>query len=244
MGKFQRSWELFKCSVQVIRTHKKLLLFPVVIMLLTCVIASFFLVPAAMWDTGHAFTSLEHWKALGGNFLVWETASPEANSPDNIMLKPQGYVLLAGIYLLSMFFATFFNVAFFNEIINALNGRTVSIRGGLGFALTRLRAIFVWSLFAGIIGLIIKSLEERVGLIGKWIVRLIGLAWSVAAVFAVPVIVREDKHANPLRFLQTSASMLRRTWGESLIGYVGIISAGFFSSSGRLQYLPVGLPSA
>lgn len=244
MGKFQRSWELFKCSLQVIRTHKKLLLFPVVIMLLTCVIALFFLLPAAMWDTGHTYTSLEHWKALGSHFLVWEPATPEANSPDNIMLKPQGYVLLAGIYLLSMFFATFFNVAFFNEIINALNGRTVSIRGGLGFALTRLRAIFVWSLFAGIIGLIIKSLEERVGLIGKWIVRLIGLAWSVAAVFAVPVIVREDKHANPLRFLQTSASMLRRTWGESLIGYVGIISAGFFSSSGRLQYLPVGLPSA
>lgn len=222
MGEFRRSWELFKCSVQVIRTNRKLLLFPVVVMLLTCVIAAFFLLPAAMWETGHSVISLEHWKALSGHFLVMENSLPESNAPDDFMLKPQGYALLAGIYLISMFFATFFNVAFFNEIINALNGRTVSIRGGLGFAVTRLRAIFVWSLFAGIIGLIIKTLEERVGLFGKWVVRLIGLAWSVAAVFAVPVIVREEKHANPLRFLQSSSSILRRTWGESLIGFLGI----------------------
>jgi hypothetical protein len=92
----------------------------------------------------------------------------------------------------------------------------------LRFALTRLKAIIAWSLLSGVVGLIIKSLEERVDWIGRWIVQLIGIAWSVAAVFVIPVIVREEKHANPVLFLKTSAGILERTWGESLAGFVGV----------------------
>jgi hypothetical protein len=42
------------------------------------------------------------------------------------------------------------------------------------------------------VGLVIKALEERLGLIGRIIVCLIGVAWSVASVFAVPIIVRDE----------------------------------------------------
>jgi hypothetical protein len=47
----------------------------------------------------------------------------------------------------------------------------------------------------------------------------------VAAVFAIPVIVRRGE-TNPFQILRDSAATLRRTWGESVTGFVGIQIAG------------------
>jgi len=111
-----------------------------------------------------------------------------------------------------MFIATFFNVAFYHEILAALSGQAVSIGRGLKFASTRLRSILIWTLFAGLVGLLIKTIEERLALVGRIIGRFIGVAWSIAAVFVIPVIVREDQTANPVALLKRSAGILRRTW--------------------------------
>ena len=218
MSKLQQSLALFKCSLRVVRENRKLLLFPIIISVLTLIIALFFMMPLAFWNTGHAFTEAAHWQVLADHVATW-SEEPEQSE---IALNIAGYALLAAIYLISVFLATFFNVAFFNEILHALNGQPVSVGGGLRFALTRLKAILAWSLLTGVVGLIIKGLEERVGWIGRWVVRLIGIAWSVAAVFVIPIIVREEKNANPVKFLKTSTSILRKTWGESLAGYLGV----------------------
>ncbi len=216
MSKFKRSWMLFKRSMRVIFDNKKLLLFPLVVFILTCVIGLFFLAPIALWDTGYAVTEEAHWKTMANRWFAWD------GETGDLYLNPACYVVLAVLYMVSMFLATFINVAFYNEILNALNGRPVSVSGGLRLASTRLKSIFFWSMFTGLVGLIIKSLEERAGPVGRWVVKFIGLAWSVASVFVVPAIVREESHANPVRFLRTSASMLKKTWGESLTGYLGI----------------------
>ena len=44
----------------------------------------------------------------------------------------------------------------------------------------------MWSLFAGLVGLAIKTIEERAEIVGQIIGKIIGLAWSIAAVFAIP----------------------------------------------------------
>jgi hypothetical protein len=41
----------------------------------------------------------------------------------------------------------------------------------------------------------------------------------------IPVIIQEQPMRNPMRILQQSAMTLKRTWGEGLIGYLGL-SAG------------------
>ena len=46
------------------------------------------------------------------------------------------------------------------------------------------------------------------------------MAWSVAAVFVIPLIIREEK-AGPVELLRLSAATLKKTWGESLLGYLG-----------------------
>jgi hypothetical protein len=231
MSKFQRSWALLKCSVRVIGMNKRLLLFPVLFGLLMIVMAAFFALPILFAGTGHAYSDASHWQAIGHRWLVWGADGKPTG------LSAAGYVLAAAIYLVSTFLATFFNVAYYSQILNALRGAPVSISGGLRLALSRWKAIALWSLFTGAVGLVIRAIEERVGLVGRWIVGLIGLAWSVASVFVVPAIVVEEKTANPVHFLKTSASMLRRTWGESLLGYLGIRFGGVLIFLGSLVFL-------
>ena len=63
-------------------------------------------------------------------------------------------------------------------------------------------------------------------MVGRWIVRIIGITWSVASVFAIPIIVSEPEK-NPFMILKRSGETLKRTWGESLTGFVGIQLGGF-----------------
>lgn len=221
MGKFTRSWLLFKSSISVIVQNKQLLLFPIVISALTIVIILFFVAPALLWPTGHSYTSVEHWQTIGSTFF---TASANVSGRNSIHFtgSPAATAYLVLLYFVSMFLATFFNVAFYNEILAALSGKPVSLGRGLRFACSRYKAIFLWALFAGIVGLIIKAIEQKLDFVGKIIARFIGVAWSIASVFAIPVIVRDPQSANPLVVLRKSAGTLRRTWGEALIGYIGI----------------------
>jgi hypothetical protein len=182
------------------------------------VILLFFLAPAALWHTGYSYLSADHWKALF-NLFFQKTSATGAHQ---LTYSPIAIAYLAVLYLISMFVATFFNVAFYNEILAALSGQPVSLGRGLKFACSRWKAILLWALFAGLIGLLIKLIEQRFSIVGKIIARLIGVAWSIASVFVIPVIVRDESSANPIVVLKKSAQTLTRTWGEGLIGYLGI----------------------
>jgi hypothetical protein len=216
MGRFTRSWLMFKTSLSIVANNRELLLFPIVTAILMIVIFLFFLAPVALLPTGYSITQVEHWQQVG-NWIV--ESSGDSERPH---FSTPALAYLVFLYLGSMFLATFFNVAFYNEILAALSGEAVSLGRGFRFAMTRLKAILMWSLLAGVVGLVIKALEERLGLIGRIVVRLIGVAWSVASVFAVPIIVRDEDATNPVQTLKKSAEILRRTWGEALIGYVGV----------------------
>lgn len=218
MNKFERSWLLFRSSLQVIIRNKELLIFPIFISICSAVILLFFLAPAALWPTGYSYLSGNHWRALFNVFFE-KTNGAGAHQ---ITYSPVAIAYLAFLYLVSMFVATFFNVAFYNEILAALSGQPVSLGRGLKFACSRWKAILMWALFAGLVGLIIKAIEQRFDVVGKIIARIVGIAWSIAAVFAIPVIVRDEETANPLTILKKSATTLTQTWGESLIGYIGI----------------------
>jgi uncharacterized protein DUF6159 len=143
-----------------------------------------------------------------------------------------GLAAMAGLYVASMFVATFFNVAFVHAIFNAFKGGEVSISESLSFAMTKLPAIFMWSLMAGLVGLVIRRLEEKLGLIGRLMVGLIGVAWSIAATFAIPAIVVTND-ANPLDALKLSAQTIKKTWGEGIIAFVGfdLLNAAIFGLS-------------
>lgn len=248
MSRFKRNWDLMRCSLTVINKNKRLLLFPLLSLFMVSTFALLFMATSFMatsllWPTGHSYGDSRHWESVFSRFLTesrgasvvaeapgaGETASvvePAARDHYAFRLKPAGFAWFAALYFTSMFLASFLNAVFFHEIINALNGNGVSVRRGLRFATTRIRAILMWSLLAGLVGYIIKMLEDRLSFVGRWVLRVVGLTWSVSAVFAIPVIVREKENANPFGVLKRSARLLTRTWGEGLIGYLGLHVAG------------------
>jgi len=215
-GKFARSWSLFTSTLQVTWQHKKLLLFPLVSFICSVVIVLFFLSPALLYPSGHGLGDLAHWRSLAARFGLDLEQRDHPFHPTTWF-----YAYASVLYLVSMFVATFANVALYHEIMKALAGGAVSVRAGLQFAGSRLPAILMWSLFAGLVGLIISTLEDRFGWIGRTVMKFVGVVWSVASVFAIPVLIREHS-ANPLVLLRHSATTLQKTWGESLIGYAGI----------------------
>jgi hypothetical protein len=202
----------------VILRNKELLIFPIFITAATGVILLFFLAPAVLLPTGHSYLSVEHWQTLGEKYFH-RTSGVGAHQ---LSYSPLAIGYLVFLYFVSMFVATFFNVAFYNEILAALNGEAVSLSRGLQFACSRWKAILMWTLFAGVIGLIIKVIEQRFELVGRIIARLIGVAWSIASVFVIPIIVRDESTVNPLVMLKKSAGTLKNAWGEGLIGYIGL----------------------
>jgi len=210
--KLRTSWQLLRQSLRVLQQNPKLYLFPVVSTLCAGAIFLFFFAPilvvvaASFWGVATTMPNVD-WEQVAARY--------------NVAM----YVYGAVLYLTSMFVATFMNVAFYNEILRALAGEPVSIRHGLRFALSRVQAVLMWSLLAGTVGLLIRAIEERLGWIGKFVMAAIGTAWSVAAVFAIPVIIRRTD-SNPLTVLRDSVGTLKRTWGESLVGFLGIRLGG------------------
>ena len=232
------------------RRDQKLLLFPILTTACTLLVALLFLAPVAMQPTGHSYLSAEHWTAVGHSLFRASdsgAAGPEASDypasrPSSLSgVRPLAVAYFALIYFTSMFLATFFNVAFYQQILGALNGQPVSIGGGLRFACARWQPILLWTLFAGLVGYIIKTLEERFGLIGRLIMRLVGTAWSIACVFVIPVIITQDKVVNPLTVLKESALTLKKTWGESLIGYAGVSFGGALIALLSVLWLGAGI---
>ncbi len=256
MNRFQRSWQLFKTSLVVMQRDPRLLLFPIFTAVCTVCIVLLFLAPVAFQPTGFSYTSGDHWKAvvesIGGSADSLGTAPGAEAAPEGSAtprshtggMRPIAVIWFAALYFASMFCATFFNVAFYSQILNALNGMPVSISGGLKFACSKWETILMWALFAGLVGYLIKMLEERFSVVGQWVMRLIGTAWSIACVFVIPVIITEEDSFNPLKALKKSALTLKQTWGESLIGYVGVSFGGAIILLGSLVWLGSGIALA
>ncbi|HZV37110.1 MAG TPA: DUF6159 family protein [Verrucomicrobiae bacterium] len=254
MDRIQRSWELFKSSLFVMKQNKTLLAFPILTSILTIMLVVLFLVPVAFRPTGHSYASAQHWKAVTAGIVDLDTQSPAQGDASNPSfhrgvrfgrnVKPIAAVYFAAMYFACMFLATFLNVAFYHEIMNALSGQPVSIAEGLSFAARKWKIILMWTLFAGLVGFIIKTLEERFGWFGEIIMRLIGTVWSIACVFVIPVIITEEGTSNPLVVLKKSAQTLTRTWGESLIGYAGVSLSSSVIMGISLVWLIGGLAAA
>jgi hypothetical protein len=241
MNKLKRSGRLLKAAFAVLFREKKLLFFPAIGSGLALVMAIFFLLPITFYPTGQPYFSTAHWSALAAKVENrFDAASHHRQhqlaQPGGEYVPPQPYTpseqlfphqwwtapLFALMYFVSMFLATFSNVAFYHEIMQALNGQAVSIRRGFRFATGRWRAILLWSLFAGAVGYLINAIEQRVGFLGRFITGFIGMAWSVACIFVIPTLVRDTETVNPLKLVRNSAGTLKRTWGELVIGFAGL----------------------
>ena len=198
MGKFSRTWELVKQSFVILRSDKQLMLFPVLSA------ASCLLVTAVI--------------ATGGSLLIMPAmASAAANGqPFHPHQSPLFLLGMFTMYVANYFVIVFFNVALVGVANSRLMGGNWTFRDGMELAWARKGTILQWALVAATVGMILRTLEERLGLIGRLVMRMIGVAWALACYFVVPVLAFED--LTPIAAIKRSSKLFRDTWGEKVIG--------------------------
>ena len=134
-----------------------------------------------------------------------------------------GGLLLIGLflfYLLCYFVVIYFNTALITCARIRLTGGNPVFMDGIRNANAHIVPIFMWAMISATIGLVLHLLQERAGIIGQVILGLVGAAWSLITYFAIPVMIFEEK--GPIDAIKQSASLFRKTWGETLIGQVSI----------------------
>ena len=202
--RFSNGWQISMNSFKVLKANRQLIIFPILSGLsLLMILASFIVVvfAGAGWDVD------------------------KISNPGSI----GSYSLIFLFYIVNYFTVVYFNTALIHCTSLYFKGEEVSVRKGLDFSFSRIGAIFLWALFAGTIGGLLRILQENLGSIGKIITGIIGIVWSIATFFVVPVIAYEN--LGPLAAFKRSAQLMKEKWGEGLgstfsfglIRFVGIL---------------------
>lgn len=124
------------------------------------------------------------------------------------------YVFLFGYYLVSYFVVVFFNMALVHCARIYFQGGKPTVSDGLRFSIDKIGTILSWAILAATFGLIIRIIQEQVGFLGKIITGLIGIVWSIATFFIVPVLAYEN--LRPMDAVRRSGQIMKEKWGESL----------------------------
>ena len=205
MTRFSNGWTIASNSFKVLKENRQLIIFPILSgVSMIVIVASFFTV------------------VLG--FNGWDIDNVQEN---NTIVS---YALLFAFYIINYFVIVFFNMALVHCTSLYFKGEEVTVRKGIDFSLSRIGSIFAWAVFAGVVGAILKIIQENVGSFGKIITGLIGVVWSIATFFVVPVIAYEN--LSPIAAFKRSANLMKEKWGERigagfsffLINFVGIVS--------------------
>jgi hypothetical protein len=204
-GRIRGAWLLAKQSWRVLMLDKELLVFPL-LSGIACllVLASF----------------------VGGVFATGNFDSEKA----------QGDAVLWGMSFL-YYFVNFFVIVYFNSALVAcamirFQGGNPTVADGLRAAKARLPQILAWALLAASVGVVLRAIQERVPLAGRIIIALVGAAWTIATYFIVPVLVVEK--LGPFDAFKRSATLMKQTWGETLVSHAGIGAA-----TGLISFLGV-----
>lgn len=188
MGSISRSFRLLKASFQVLGADKELMVFP-----LLAFIAQVF---AALSFGGISF-------GLG---LADAGTEP----------GPLHYVIGFGFYFACYFTTIFFNAAVIGAARIRLDGGDPTVMDGLRIAGSHIGKIAAYAAIAATVGLILRSLSERAGLLGKIVIAIIGAAWGAITFFVVPVLVFEP--VGPVDAIKRSTRILKERWGEGFVG--------------------------
>jgi hypothetical protein len=194
MNAFSRGLRLAMASWSVVRQDRQLLVLPILSFLCSVVVTAVF--AAGIWGVG---------------------------LPEGDRLEPVHYVILFILYVVLAFVTIFFNAAVIGTAMERLRGREATIGDGLRLAREHLGEIFLWAVVTATVGMILRSLAERFGFVGRIVISLIGAAWNVVTFFVVPVLLYEEVGVG--QGIKRSASLFRQRWGEEFVGNgaIGIV---------------------
>lgn len=194
--KFKRSWVLIKTSAGILKQEKKMLVFPLISMISVLFLVTIFTLP--MYLSG----------SFNANFSIY---------------KPTIFPFFLLFYLIFYTIVIFSNSALIGLVVARLNGKNASIADGFKIAMNHIVDILGYSLIASTVGLILSIIQDKLGAVGKLVTFISDIAWNVITFLVVPVLVIEG--IGPVKAIKRSSHLLKKTWGEQIIGNVGI---GYF----------------
>jgi hypothetical protein len=189
-SKIRNSWALILDSAAVLRADKELIVFPIISALVELVVILSFILPVTI---AGVFDSV-----LGGRI--------------------PGFGLLAALafYGVQSYVAIFANSALIGAAMIRLRGGDPTVGDGIRIAAKHAASIFAYSLLSGIAGTILRWLAKRGKTLGRFASAIGGLAWELATYLALPVLVVEG--VGPIEAITRSATLLKKTWGEQIVG--------------------------
>jgi hypothetical protein len=190
---WSNSWQLVKASWAVLKSDKELVLFPIISAVTMILITIVFLIP------------------VGVIFGIIGATSGSRSGSEII-----GYIVLFLFYLVSYSVSIFFNVALVGAAMIRLDGGDPTVSDGIRIARSKFGIIVQYALLSATVGIILRFIEERLGFLGSIISWLGGLAWNIATFLVVPILAVKD--ISPLDAVKESAGLLKKTWGEQLVG--------------------------
>jgi hypothetical protein len=215
MSRFSRSWLLIKASMDVLRNDNALLVLPAISSVVTLIVAGGFVALAMS----------------SGTFAAMHAAHPRGSLP------PEFYVWMFFMYVAQYFVVIFFNTALVGCAIVLLGGGHPTVWDGLKLAVSRIGAILGYAVISATVGVLLQFVAERLGFVGRLIAGGLGLAWTAATFLVVPILAAEG--VGPMEAVERSSELLRKTWGENLIGNAGI-SLVMSMISGTIAFVGFG----
>ena len=194
--KLSNSWELVKASAAVLRSDKELIVFPIVSAVGSVIVLATFAIPmflAGLFDSMYV---------------------------DGEGFQPLGMLVAFLFYLVQYTVIFFANTALVGAALIRLRGGDPTVADGFRIASQRLGPILGYALISATVGMVLRAIAERAGFIGRIVISLIGFAWNIATYLVVPVLAAED--IGPIDAVKRSTQLLKRTWGEQLVGNAGV----------------------
>lgn len=195
LAKISRSFDLIRASATVLRSQRQLLWFPLIAGIAMFIIGASFVIP--LFVTG----TVENYAMPGRG-------------------TPMTYSFTFAVYVINYFIMFYFNTALVACVMMHFDGQTPTLGDGIRAANSRFGTVLGYAVIAATIGMVLRAIQERVPLVGKFVVALIGAGWTIASFLVVPVLVSRD--IGPVAAVRESASLVKRTWGENIAGQVGM----------------------
>ena len=215
MSRFARSWLLIKASMDVLRNDNALLVLPAISSVVTLVVAGGFVALAMSNGTFAAMHATHRHGSVPLEFYVW----------------------MFCLYVVQYFVVIFFNTALIGCAIVLLGGGHPTVWDGLKLAVSRIGAILGYAIISATVGVLLQVVAEKLGFVGRLIAGGLGLAWTAATFLVVPILAAEG--VGPMQAVERSSELLRKTWGENLIGNAGI-SLVMSMISGTIAFVGFG----
>jgi len=212
MGRFRASIEIVKASWEVLRKDKSLLWLPVLSFAATLLTIGLFAVAVfAVTDVGVA-----------------------AADGANRSMNAAGYVVSFLGYLALAIITVFFNAALISGAYERLSGGDPTMGSAIGGAARRFNVLLPWALVSATVSMILRSIQERSGLLGRIVVGLVGMAWALVTFLVLPIIVVEGLSVGDA--IRRSKDLFKRTWGEQVVGNAGI---GIIATLAIVAFAPI-----